>query len=80
MPADCEQLALQLGVPAMLAQLFNILYSIVELKFFTVWADVLSTTKRRITTVNRFFDIFHFRRYGMKSIFDFFIIVCKDSL
>ena len=51
-----------------------------ELKFSTVSASIHSTTKRRITTVDHFFDIFHLRRSGMKSIFNFFIIVCKDSL
>ena len=51
-----------------------------ELKFSTVWAAIHSTTKRRITTVDHFFDIFHLRRSGMKSIFDFLIIVCKNSL
>lgn len=51
-----------------------------ELKFSTVWAAIHSATKRRIPTVDHFFDIFHLRRSGMKSIFDFFIIVCKDCL
>ena len=43
-------------------------------------ADIHGTAKRRITTVDHFFDIFHLRRSGMKSIFDFLIIVCKNSL
>ena len=51
-----------------------------ELKISTVWAAVHSTTKRRITTVYHLFDIFHLRRSVMKSIFNFFIIVGKDSL
>ena len=38
-------------------------------------AGIHGTTKRRITTVDHFFYIFHLRRSGMKSIFDFFIIV-----
>ena len=51
-----------------------------KLKISTVWAAVHSTTKRRITTVYHLFDIFHLRSSGMKSIFNFFIIVGKDSL
>ena len=51
-----------------------------ELKFSTLWAAIHSTAKRRITTVDHFFDILHLRKSGMKSIFNFFIIVCKDSL
>ena len=51
-----------------------------ELKFSAVWTAIHSATKRRITTVDHFFDIFHLRRSGMKSIFDFLIIVCKNSL
>ena len=50
------------------------------LKISTVWAAIHSTTKRRITTVDHLIDIFHLRRSGMKSIFNFFIIVGKDSL
>lgn len=51
-----------------------------ELKFSTVRTAIHSATKGRITTVDHFFDIFHLRISGMKSIFDFFIIVCKDFL
>ena len=51
-----------------------------ELKISTVWAAVHSTTKRRITTVYHLFDTFHLRSSVMKSIFNFFIIVGKDSL
>ena len=51
-----------------------------ELKFSAVWASVHGATKRRIPTVDHFLDIFHLRRSGMKSIFDFFIIVGKDFL
>ena len=51
-----------------------------ELKFTAVRAAIHGTTKRRITTVNHFFNIFHLRRSGMKSIFNLFIIVSKDSL
>lgn len=51
-----------------------------ELKFPAVWAAIHSATKGRIATVNHFFDIFHLRRSGMESIFNFFIIVSKDFL
>ena len=51
-----------------------------ELKFSAVWAAIHSTTKRRITTVDHFFYVFHLRRSGMKRIFNFFIKVWKDSL
>jgi len=51
-----------------------------ELKFTAVRAAIHGTTKRRITTFNHFFNIFHLRRSGMKSIFNLFIIVSKDSL
>lgn len=50
------------------------------LKISTVWVAVHSTTKIRITTVYHLFDIFYLRRFVMKSIFNFFIIVGKDSL
>ena len=50
------------------------------LKISTVWVAVHSTTKIRITTVYHLFDIFYLRNSGMKSIFNFFIIVGKDSL
>ena len=51
-----------------------------ELKFSTVRASIHSATKSRVTTVDHFFDIFHLGRSGIKSIFDFFIIVGKDFL
>lgn len=38
------------------------------------------TAKRWIATVNHFFDIFHLSIPGMKSIFNFFIIVRKNLL
>ena len=50
------------------------------LKISTVWVAVHSTTQRRITTVYHLVDIFYLRSSGMKSIFNFFIIVGKDSL
>ena len=43
-------------------------------------ATVHGATKRRITTVDHFIDIFHLRFSGMKSIFNFFIIVGKNFL
>ena len=51
-----------------------------KLEISAVGTAIHGTTKRRITTVDHFFDIFHLRRSGMKSIFNFFIIVGKDSL
>ena len=51
-----------------------------NLSFPQCGPTIHSATKRRITTVDHFFDIFHLRRSGMKSIFDFLIIVCKNSL
>ena len=39
-----------------------------------------TATIRRITTVDHLIDIFHLSRSGMKSIFDFFIMICKDLL
>jgi len=47
---------------------------------FTMGADIHSTTKRRITTVDHLINIFHLSLSGMKSIFNYFIVVCKDSL
>ena len=51
-----------------------------ELKIRAMGAAIHGAAERRITTVDHFFDIFHLRRSGMKSIFDFLIIVCKNSL
>ena len=47
---------------------------------FTMGADIHSATKRRITTVDHLIDIFHLSLSGMKSIFNYLIIVSKDSL
>ena len=47
---------------------------------FTMCADIHGATKRRITTVDHLIDIFHLSLSGMKSIFNYFIIVGKDSL
>ena len=43
-------------------------------------ADIHGTAKRRITTMDHLFDIFHLSISGMKSIFNFFVIVSKDFL
>ena len=43
-------------------------------------ADIHGTAKRRIATIQHFIDIFHLRISGMKSVFDYFIIVIKDFL
>ena len=51
-----------------------------ELEVTAMGAAIHSTTKIRITTVYHLFDIFYLRRFVMKSIFNFFIIVGKDSL
>ena len=51
-----------------------------KLKFATVGTVVRGTTEGWITTVDHLIDIFHLSISGMKSIFNFFIIVGKDSL
>ena len=51
-----------------------------EFEVPAVWTIVHGTAKRRITTVDHLIDIFHLSLSGMKSIFNFFIMVCKDSL
>lgn len=43
-------------------------------------AAVHSAAERRVTAAQHTIDIFHHRRSGMKSIFDFFIIVSKNFL
>ena len=43
-------------------------------------ASVHTTTKRRNATVDHLINIFYLSFSGMKSIFNFFIKVCKDSL
>ena len=43
-------------------------------------ADIQGTAKRRIATIQHFIDIFHLRISGMKSVFDYFIMVIKDFL
>ena len=51
-----------------------------KFKLSTVGATVHGTTKRGITTVDHFIDIFHLGFSGMKSIFNFFIIVGENFL
>lgn len=41
---------------------------------------VHGTTEGRIAAVDHFFDIFHLRVPGMKSVFDFFVIVSENFL
>ena len=46
-------------------------------------AETIVTTERNkleISTVDHLIDIFHLSRSGMKSIFNFFIMICKDLL
>ena len=51
-----------------------------KFKLAAMGTTVHGTTIRRITTVDHLIDIFHLSRSGMKSIFDFFIMICKDLL
>ena len=51
-----------------------------KFKLAAMGAAVHGTAKSWIATVDHLVNIFHLSRSGMKSIFDFFIIVCKDSL
>ena len=51
-----------------------------KFKLSTMCADVHGTTESRVTTVDHFINIFHLSVSGMKSIFNFFIIVGKDFL
>ena len=51
-----------------------------EFKFATMRAGIHGTAKRRIAAVDHLIDIFHLSISGMKRIFNFFIIVGKDSL
>ena len=43
-------------------------------------AGVHGTAKRSIAAVNHLIDIFHLSFSGMESIYNFFIMVCKDFL
>ena len=49
-------------------------------KFATVGTAVHGTTEGWVATVDHLIDIFHLSFSGMKNIFNFFIIVGKDSL
>lgn len=51
-----------------------------EFEVPAVRTTVHGTAKRRITAVDHLIDIFHLSFSGMKSIFNFFIMVCKDFL
>lgn len=51
-----------------------------EFKISVISAGVRGTANRRNTTVDHFIDISHLRISGMKSIFNFFIMVGKNSL
>ena len=51
-----------------------------EFEVTAVGASVHGTAKRRITAVDHFIDIIHLSFSGMESIYNFFIMVCKDSL
>ena len=51
-----------------------------KLEISAVGTAIHGTTIRRITTVDHLIDIFHLSRSGMKCIFNFFIVVSKDSL
>ena len=44
------------------------------------WAAVHGAAKGRIATVNHLIDIFHFRIPGVESIYNFFVMVCKNFL
>lgn len=51
-----------------------------EIQLSTIGAGIHGTTEGWSTAVNHLIDVSHFSISGMKSIFDFFIIVGKDSL
>ena len=51
-----------------------------KLQFATVRTAVHGAAKGRIATVNHLIDIFHFCIPGVESIYNFFIMVCKNSL
>ena len=51
-----------------------------KFKISTMRAAVHGTAESGIATVNHLIDIFHLRISGMKSIFNFFIIVGKNLL
>ena len=51
-----------------------------ELKVAAFWTAVHSAAKRRVTTVNHLLDIIDHSVARMKSIYHFFIMICKDFL
>ena len=51
-----------------------------KFKFATVRTGIHRATKRRIPTVDHFFNVFHDNGTGMKSIFNFFIVFFKNLL
>ena len=51
-----------------------------ELKPAAAWAALHGAAKGRIATVNHLIDIFHFRIPGVESIYNFFVMVCKNFL
>lgn len=51
-----------------------------KLEIAAVGAGVHGTAKRGITAVDHLIDIFHLSFSGMESIYNFFIMVCKDFL
>ena len=51
-----------------------------KFKVPAVRAVVHCTAKRGIATVDHLIDIIHFSFSGRESIYNFFIMVCKDSL
>ena len=51
-----------------------------KFKLAAMGTTVHGTAKRWITTVDHLIDIFHLSRSRMKCIFNFFIVVSKDSL
>ena len=51
-----------------------------KFKISTVSAGVHGTAKGRVATVNHFIYVFYLGPSGMKSIFDFLIIIGKNSL
>ncbi len=51
-----------------------------KFKLSAVRAAKHGSAERRVTAVDHFIDIFHLRISGMKSIFNFFIMVSKDFL
>lgn len=48
--------------------------------FTAVGAGIHGTTKRRVTTVDHLFDIFHFNGPGMECILNYFVVIFKNLL